>query len=183
MNRKTAVSVLLSCLAIYLCPVSPSQADALKVGYRAGNLKFAEPISEADQRYLGLEKPGGFSRADVKAPYVLVEVLNANCPHCVEQAPGLNKLYNMVANSALKDKLKFIGVVSNPAPAAKRWKTAFQVPFPLVADPDWNIAEALNITGTPTTVVLDRDGKVVYLEDGAFPNAARVFNALKSRLQ
>lgn len=181
MNRRAVVWVLVSFLAIYLA--FPSRVLATKLGYQAGNLKFSGTIFEADQQYLGLEKPGPFTRADVPAPYLLVEVLNANCPHCMEQAPGMNKLYNLVINSELRDKLKFLGVVSNPVAALKWWKSTYKVAFPLVADPDWNMAELLKIDGTPTTVVLDRTGKVVYLEDGVFSNAGEVFKVLKSRLK
>ena len=36
--------------------------------------KFSGTLSEADQKYLGLEKPGAFTLQDIKAPYVLIEI-------------------------------------------------------------------------------------------------------------
>ena len=41
---------------------------------KLANLKFSGTISEADQKYLGLEKPGAFTLQDIKAPYVLIEI-------------------------------------------------------------------------------------------------------------
>ena len=59
----------------------------------------------------------------------------------------------------------------------------YKVPFALVADPEWEIASALNITGTPTTVVVDKSGKVVVLHDGVFSDANKAFKQLKAKLR
>ncbi len=179
MKRKARFWALLTLLLISLGLASASRGEARRVGH----LKFPAPLTEADRKYLGLERPGAFTLQDVPAPYVLVEVLNSNCPHCMEQAPALNKLYKLVAGSDLKDRLKFIGVVSNPVGATNWWKTTYKVPFPLLSDPDWEIAGALKISGTPTTVVLAKDGKVVYLEDGVFGHPEKVLKVLKTRLK
>jgi hypothetical protein len=61
---------LLSCLIILLL-LGYALPAAAKV---FGNLKFAGTMSEADRKYLGLEKAGPFSLHDIKAPYVLIEI-------------------------------------------------------------------------------------------------------------
>jgi peroxiredoxin len=158
-------------------------AAALKVGYQAHNVKFAKVTSEADQKYLGLKNSGPFTLKDIQTEYVLIEILNANCPHCEEQAGSMNRLYRLVEGSELKDRVKFIGVVSNSEAAVTRWKKAYKVPFALVPDPDWEIAGNFNITGTPTTVVVDKSGKVIILHDGVFSDATKVFDQLKAKLK
>ena len=87
------------------------------------NLKFSATLSAEDQHYLGLEKSGPFTLQDIKAAYVLIEIMRTTCPHCVAQAPALNRLYHLVANSPLKYKVKLIAVgESSYGPALKQFK-------------------------------------------------------------
>jgi peroxiredoxin len=183
MNKKiTLLSPLLG-LALFLVFSGSLAAAPLKIGYQAGNLKFVKVISEPDPKYLGLKDSGPFTLRDIQSKYVLIEVLNANCPHCMEQADAMNRLYRLVEGSDLKDRLKFIGVVSNSEAGVTRWRKAYKVPFALVSDPEGEIAGALNITGTPTTVVVDKSGKVIVLHDGVFSDATKVFEQLKAKLK
>jgi hypothetical protein len=103
----------------------------------------------------------------------------------VDEAPVVNRLYNLVAKSDLKDKVKFIAVgESDTGASLKRFKVAYKVPFPMVPDPDWDIGvDLFHIEGTPTTIVVDKSGKVLLREDGAFDNAGQVFKKLKARLK
>ena len=184
MPRKTTLLALVGCLAIMVALGSRSSADPLSLKTRVGNLTFSGPVSAADQKYLGLAQGGDFTLQDIQAPYILIEIMRTTCPHCMEQAPAMNRLYRLVANSDLRGKVRFIGVgESDRAPALQKFKVAFQVPFPLVPDPDWDIGTLFNIQGTPTTVLLDKSGRVLLAEDGAFDNAARVFHRIKMKLQ
>jgi hypothetical protein len=72
MRHKTSVPALAGCLTILLCFSFSSWAatDNAKIA----NLKFAGPVSEADQKYLGLKNPGNFSLQDIQSPYVLIEI-------------------------------------------------------------------------------------------------------------
>jgi peroxiredoxin len=182
MPRKTAPLALAGCLTLVLaCPVLLS---ATAVPTKTANLKFSSTISEPDRQYLGLEKPGAFTLQDIKAPYVLLELMRTTCPHCIEQAPAMNQLFHLVANSNLKDKVKFIAVgESDEASALQKFKAAHKVPFPLVPDPEWEIGTLFNIQGTPTTVLLDKTGKVLLVEEGVFDRAGQVFKQLKAKIK
>ena len=72
MHRKTALMALAACLTIWLAMVSLSSSAPPQ--NKIANLKFSGTLSEADQKYLGLEKPGAFGLQDIKAPYVLMEI-------------------------------------------------------------------------------------------------------------
>lgn len=183
MHRKIVPFSLLIGAALCLAFCASLAAAPLKVGSHQGNLHFAKTLTPADQDYLGLKNPGPFTLKDLQAPYVLLEILNVNCPHCMEQAAAMNRLHRLVEGSELKECLKFIGVVGNPEAAVNRWRTAYKVPFALVPDPDGEIASHLGITGTPTTVVLDKQGRVVVLHDGVFSDANQVFRQLKAKLK
>jgi peroxiredoxin len=183
MNRKNALWLPLSGLALLLVFSGSLAAASLKVGYQAGNMKFAKTITETDRNYLGLQNSGPFTLNDIKAEYVLIEALNANCPHCMEQAAGMNRLYRLVEDSELKGRLKFIGVFCNAEAAVNGWRKAHKVPFALLSDPGGKIAGDLNITGTPTTVIVNQKGTVLILHDGVFRDAQQVFKQLKAKLK
>jgi hypothetical protein len=72
MRNKTSALTLFWCLTLLLAFSSGSLAASGNA--TIAHLKFSGPVSEADQKYLGLEKPGAFSLQDIKAPYVLIEI-------------------------------------------------------------------------------------------------------------
>ena len=97
----------------------------------------------------------------------------------------MNRLYNLVAKSDLKDKVKFIAVgESDNGSSLQRFKAAYKVPFPMVPDPDWDIGvDLFDISGTPTTVLVDKSGKVLLVEEGAFDSAGAMFKKIKAKLK
>jgi len=97
----------------------------------------------------------------------------------------VNRLYNLVAKSDLKDKVKFIAVgESDDGSSLQRFKAAYKVPFPMVPDPDWAIGvDVFDISGTPTMVLVDKNGKVLLREVGFFDNAGEVFKKIKAKLK
>ncbi len=184
MKLKSWLWPLAVCLTLILAFQAKGSAAVVKVGQGVGNLKFNPPLSAADQQYLGLGKSGEFTLGDLKAPYVLLEILRTSCPYCMAQAPVMNELYQLVQASSLRSKLKFIGVCeSNYQSAAKKFKADYNVPFPLIPDPYWEIGNALRIQGTPTMVVLDKSGKVVFVHEGTFDSAGKIFQRLRSLLR
>jgi hypothetical protein len=72
MHRKTVFKALAGCAALVLAMGSLSVAAPPP--HKIASLKFSGTMSEADQNYLGLEKPGPFTLQDIKAPYVLIEI-------------------------------------------------------------------------------------------------------------
>ena len=182
MHHKTARLALTGCLAIMLAMTSLSFAAPSQQKIAA--FKFSSTLSEADQKYLGLEKPGTFTLQDIKAPYVLIEIMRTTCPHCVAQVPALNQLYKLVENSDLKDRLKIFSVgESDDASSLKKFKAAHKISYPLVADPDWEFCSACTVSGTPTMVLVDKRGKVLLMEEGAFANARAMFKKIKARIK
>jgi hypothetical protein len=72
MRHKSTALALAGCLTILLGFGSWSLAAA--DNSKIANLKFSGPVSEADQKYLGLKNPEKFSLQDIQAPYVLIEI-------------------------------------------------------------------------------------------------------------
>lgn len=152
---------------------SPARAD-LQVGQRFPDLTFSGALSFEDRAYLGLIRSGAFSLKDIQAHYVLLEIFSDNCPHCILEAPKVNQLFRLIeANPRLRDGdgllagLKMMGVgFYGKAAAMEVWRIKYDVSFPLIPDPKAQVGQALDIPGTPTYVVLDQEGRVVFVHAG-----------------
>ena len=95
------------CLALLFFVTAVSFAADVEptVGHSVGNFKFPKPLSDKDAKYLGLAKAGEFTLKDIKAPYVLVEQFSTTCPHCLAQAPIINKLFKSFVHSGISEHL------------------------------------------------------------------------------
>jgi thiol-disulfide isomerase/thioredoxin len=183
MRNKLMVLSCVLALVFFLGAVSLAGAEAEpKVGQVLGAVKFAKPLSDDEAKYLGLAKAEDFSIKDVKGSYILIEQFNTTCPHCMHQAPGLNKLFNLVQqDSALKDKVKFMSVAqNNDESAAKMWKAFHKVPFPVLPDPTSALGKALNFTPYPVSMLVDKSGKILWVEIGAFESADEALKGIKA---
>ena len=172
--RRNKFVVLSCCLALIfafgIVSLAAGAEAEPKVGQMVPVVKLNAPITPEGANYLGLAKDAPFTIKDVKAPYVLVEQFNTNCPHCMHQAPIMNQLYEKVqADAQLKNKLKFIAVgQGNEVTQLKMWKAFNKVPFPLVPDPNNSFGKALNFTPYPVSVVLNKSGKILFVHIGSF---------------
>ena len=97
----------------------------------------------------------------------------------------MNRLYNLVATSDLKDKVKFIAVgESDNGRPLQRFKAAAQALFPMLPDPYWAIGvDLFHISGTPPTVPVDKSGRCWLVEDGVFDSAGVCFKKMKAKIK
>lgn len=185
MTKRKISALLACCLGLSLLFfVVPALAQP-KVGDNVGNLQFSPPMNEGDMKYLGLDKMGPFTLKDLKADFVLVDAFSTLCPHCIQQAPHLNKLFTLVSqNAKMKDKLKIVatGFQDNDM-KLNAWKAIQKVPFPLIPDMDGKVFNALKLPGTPVSVIVDKQGKVYWVHVGAFENADEVLKEIKAALK
>ncbi|WP_146844016.1 TlpA family protein disulfide reductase [Cellulomonas composti] len=99
--------------------------------------------------------------ADWRGDVVVVNTWYAACPPCRAEAPDLAALANDYADQGVH----LIGVNgTDAAGAAQSFQERFEVPYPTIADQDGAAIAALQgvvpMQATPSTVVLDREGKV-----------------------
>jgi peroxiredoxin len=160
-------NIKLLVIILILFGLFTAPAWGVQKGKEYGNLSFPPVGSEADRSSLGLSGTGTFKLKQIGAPYVVVEIMGTACPHCQEQAPGLNKLYHLVQGSNLKGKVKFLAVAQGcSANEVKQFKKKYNVPFPMLADPNGSVRQALHIEGVPTTVVLNQSGQALRVHVG-----------------
>jgi hypothetical protein len=120
-------------------------------------------ISTADAAYLGvsedLGQKGYFVVEDAWGDVLVLELFNSYCYGCQKGAPVINRAYEMVASDpGLSRRVRFMGVgVGNSREAVDEFRSEFDVLFPLVPDPAFNVLDAIgNPGGTPYTMILRR---------------------------
>ncbi len=186
MRLTIATSIVALCLIFY---AGPARAD-LAVGQRFADLTFSGTLSAADRAYLGLTRPGPFTLKDIQARYVLLEIFSDSCPHCILSAPEVNRLFRLLEqNYRLRGSgqlagLKMLGVGFYGKPGQMEvWRIKHDVPFPLIPDPQAQVGRALDIPGTPTYVVLDRQGRVVFVQAGEIGSAPNLLRKIMAILE
>jgi thiol-disulfide isomerase/thioredoxin len=183
---------IIAAMAAVLCLfflTLPAGAD-LAVGQRFPDLTFSGTLSEADRDYLGLVQPGPFKLKNIQARYVLLDIFSNSCPHCILAAPGVNRLFRLIQqNPKLRSGdglpvLKMMGVGFYGKPGEmEAWRIKRDVRFPLIPDPKAEVGKALDIPGTPTYVVLDRQGRVVFMHAGEMGNPANFLRKIMASLE
>lgn len=96
---------------------------------------------------------------------VVINFFASWCPPCRAELPDLNQLYH-----SHKDRVLLVGISLNEKErAVKKFMRELNVEFPVLMDPheeEGSISELYEVPTLPTTVVVDRSGKVSYYRPG-----------------
>jgi peroxiredoxin len=173
MLKKTSLG-LLGIMVLLLSVAALPAMGYVEAGNKLGDLEFPAPLGPEDASYLGVAPGQPFKLSQMKAPYALVEVFATGCSHCFTHAPGMNTLSELInKDPKTAGKVKVIGLASTDSPGnVAAWKKQFKVPFALIPDPENKTTNPINIMGTPTTFLVDKNGNVLFAKPGAFPDPA-----------
>lgn len=136
------------------------QAADIKVGDTAPEFSVATTDGPFDlKQTLASGKP------------VFLEVFATWCPHCQHEVTVIDGLYKRFGS-----KIAFVGVSGSPygmdgqSPASQsdviNFQQEFGVKYPIAFDGNLDVAGKYLQNGFPTLVVIDRTGKVAYLNSG-----------------
>ncbi|MFC7407020.1 TlpA family protein disulfide reductase [Georgenia alba] len=144
---------------------SPGGDSAVDSGYEAGDGSFTtwdaadrgEPVEHAGTTYDGTD----LDLADWRGDVVVLNFWYAACPPCRAEAPDLAAVHDDYAERGVR----LLGV--NPrddAGAAQAFERTFEVPYPSLHDQGARAVAAFEgavpLQAMPSTVVLDREGRV-----------------------
>jgi peroxiredoxin len=167
-RRPGALALVAAVLALTLAACSGqdgNDTDVADQGYQSGDGSFTSwavgdregPVEMSGTDYEGVAQDVAAWRGDV----VVLNTWYAACPPCRAEAADLVDLANDYADQGLH-VLGINGV--DDAGAAQAFQRTYDVPYPSIDDRDKAAVAALQgivpIQATPTTVVLDRDGRV-----------------------
>jgi len=139
--------------------VNAAQETLIKTGDPFPAVSVKAPEDPAIAAYLGIPEGKSFTIDDVKADLVLVEIMNVYCASCWRQVPVYNKLYELIeSDPATKGRVKIVAFgAGNKDWEAKYFTEKFEVPFPVIADPDFTMHEAIGGSKTPFSIFVRQD--------------------------
>ncbi len=153
----------------------------IHVGETFPDTAMKAPGRLTDRSYLGLASDAAFSIKDIQADMVLVAMLNIHCMPCQEEALVYNDLFEQIeADDSLRDRIKILGVgVGNNQTEINAFREEYAVRFPLGADLQFELHEAVGEPGTPFSVLVrlekEPDTEMVAL---TYPEAAEGYESI-----
>ena len=106
------------------------------------------------------------SLAQYKGQVVMLNFWASWCGPCRQEMPLLESIYRKYG----KMGFTMIGVNVEPdSNAANEWLKATPVTFPILYDRDSKVSKLYDVAGMPSTVIIDRTGKLRVLHRGYKP--------------
>lgn len=144
---------------------TPPTASAAPVAVPSA-LNTEEMLAE---RLVGYEAPSldgsTFRVSDHKGKVVLINAWATWCGPCRYEIPELKRLHQEYAD----DGLVIVGVsvdMGGAEPAVRQFVKVNAIGYPIVLDPQSRVTAMLRTTSIPTSVMLDRNGNVVWRHIG-----------------
>ena len=100
---------------------------------------------------------------ELKGKVIYIDFWASWCPPCVKSFPFMNQL-----NNELKDQgLHVIGVnLDEKVSDAEKFLERYPVQFSVLADPSKQCAKELQVMAMPTSVIIDKNGKIRHIHKG-----------------
>jgi cytochrome c biogenesis protein CcmG/thiol:disulfide interchange protein DsbE len=118
------------------------------------------------------------SMASEKGNVVFLNVWATWCGPCRFETPELQALQNQYAANGLK--VIGVSVDEGDAAAVKTFVTEQKITYGIAVDPEGRIANLVQTTVLPTSLLIDRNGKIVWRQIGAImPNDAKLKAAVE----
>jgi len=118
-----------------------------------------------------------FDVAAEKGNVVLLNVWATWCGPCRFETPELQKLHEQYGSRGLK--IVGVSVDEGGDAGVKDFVTENKVTYPIAVDGEGRVASALRTTVLPTSVLIGRDGRIVWRKVGAvMPNETAALDTL-----
>jgi thiol-disulfide isomerase/thioredoxin len=134
-----------------------------------------DPMPPYTAKYLD-GKP--LNLATEKGNVIFLNVWATWCGPCRFETPELQALQNQYAAKGLK--VIGVSVDEGETAAVKTFVSEQKITYPIAVDPEGRIANLLQTTVLPTSLLLDRNGKIVWRQIGAImPNDTKLKAAVE----
>ncbi|GAB1269628.1 TlpA disulfide reductase family protein [Aurantivibrio infirmus] len=104
--------------------------------------------------------------AEQRGEVIMINFWASWCGPCRQEMPILDELYSKYSRAGFK--ILGVNVDANVDDANKALKK-IPVTFPVLFDTENKISELYDVSAMPTTIMIDRDGKMRYLHKGYKP--------------
>ena len=99
---------------------------------------------------------------------------------CHEQAPALTRLHKRLKKTKLDKKIKMLGIAAGGTPMEVKYIRNRNYTYPVVSDAEFDIYNALSEPKTPFTLIVDKQGKVLYAHLGIIPDINEFFKEIQA---
>jgi len=169
--RKTIL--LISILSITACSrevtapgAKPSQKAAAKSASESATAPGEVGVGSTMPPYTAAMLDGGtFDVAAERGHVVLLNVWATWCGPCRYEIPALEKLHQKYGGRGFK--VIGISIDEGESQPVKQFVTDNAVRYPVALDPDGKAANLFQTSVIPTSVLIDRKGKVIWKKYGA----------------
>ena len=160
-------------IAILILLVACSRGEQAKPAAQAAPAPPAETRTEVGDSmpaYSSIYLDGTtFDVASQKGDVILLNVWATWCGPCRFETPELETLHQKYKARGLK--VVGVSVDDTGVPAVKQFVSDNKITYPIAVDADGKIANVLRTTVLPTSVLIGRDGKILWRKVGAvMPN-------------
>ena len=188
LRNKNFVIVLISLMFLMVLvagalPVyGKTGATSIAEGATLPGFKMEMTLNPEMLQYLGLEAGPDFTLSQIRSKLVVIEVFSALCQECHKNAPRVNKLYSIISNdSDLQADVKMLGIaVGNDTRLVDVYKKTYKVKFPIVADPKDDINKQLGNVATPSIIVADNTGTVLFIHEGVIDDMDMILDVIRT---
>lgn len=94
--------------------------------------------------------------SDYKGKVVFLNFWATWCPYCVQEMPELNEASRELAKGG--NAVILAVDVNEPSDKVKKFVADKKITLPVLLDADGAVAQYFNISGLPTTVIINKDG-------------------------
>jgi peroxiredoxin len=124
------------------------------------NMEVAHASTPAAAPEFTLPTPDGkkVSLAQLRGQVVFVNFWATWCPPCRVEMPSMERLHQQFKGRGLA--MLAIDIGESPKQVA-RFMKEFRLSFPALVDADSTVASRYGVQGSPVTVLIDRNGRVV----------------------
>src|SRR5205823_2562109 len=194
-NMKSTLATLCAVLLAAACakhetkPVNPAKPGkaATSSTSTASPAINAEPEAASARTDVGDSMPAYTAKyldgkplnlASEKGNVIFLNVWATWCGPCRFETPELQALQNQYATKGLK--VIGVSVDEGETEAVKTFVAEQKITYPIALDPEGRIANLLQTTVLPTSLLLDRNGKIVWRQIGAImPNDSKLKAAVE----
>jgi len=170
-------------LTLFTTTIAARAASLPEKGGSLPSFKLPSPSLADDVQYLGL-KGETFELKDVECRLMLVEIIGVYCPHCYQQAPLFNQLHGRIAKRGLSDKVKMLGIaVGATTTEVDHLRKNGQYVYPVTRDSAFVVHKLLGEPKTPFTLLIDRDGKIIYTHQGVQEDIDGLFQIIQDNVK
>jgi peroxiredoxin len=120
------------------------------------------------------------TKASLKGKVLLVDFWATWCGPCKQAMPEFQRIYDKYKDQGLE----VMGISSEPRTVVQRFRLDNSFTYPLYLDDGGTAHKAYEVTSIPLTIVIGKDGEVVYRAEGYGPGeGANIEQAVKDALK